>query len=358
MSIERVVSMFKRRTWRKIRMLFLIGFLFMHQTMILVAKEEFLPYDSDMDELLEEIREQMATSKEDFVVYISSELSQCEEFAQLRKYLFPVVRSGNYYSTAIHQISISISGTQREEVKKLHVKLKRTDSLEEYQETMKLVKEIADEINKSAKNDYERIKLTHDTLVKRIEYANGYQGAYAALNKGKAVCSGYAAAFQLIMDELGIPCKMVVNDEINHIWNCVYLDEEWYHVDVTWDDVSGKAESVDYRYFLKSKEDFYHHGELPDYTAKEAYVPEPSDIETKNGWKQEGEELYYYLDDKIVTGWLYHEGKWYYFKQDGTLQRGWMKMGKIWYYLGEDGARKTFFFVQENIFRRVLWGME
>ena len=60
--------------------------------------------------------------------------------------------------------------------------------------------------------------------------------AYGALVKRSAVCQGYSLAFELLMQQLGIPCVIVESDSMNHAWNAVQLDGTWYHVDVTWDD--------------------------------------------------------------------------------------------------------------------------
>ena len=64
------------------------------------------------------------------------------------------------------------------------------------------------------------------------------------------VCEGYARAFKVLCDRLGIPC--VLNEGYArtakeaasepHMWNYVQLDGCWYGVDVTWNDpVSKKA---------------------------------------------------------------------------------------------------------------------
>ena len=68
------------------------------------------------------------------------------------------------------------------------------------------------------------------------------------------VCSAYAAAYQYIMkDMLGIPCITVTSYEMNHAWNMIKIDGEWYHVDVTWNDPTpdrpGRAKHT---YFLNS----------------------------------------------------------------------------------------------------------
>jgi hypothetical protein len=53
----------------------------------------------------------------------------------------------------------------------------------------------------------------------------------------KPVCEGYASAFKLVCDELGIPCIKVCGEAWGpHAWNQVQLDGKWYAVDVTFDD--------------------------------------------------------------------------------------------------------------------------
>ena len=62
------------------------------------------------------------------------------------------------------------------------------------------------------------------------------------LEKGKAVCVGYATAFQLLMDMTGVECITVVGasrqNAADHAWNMVRLDGRWYCVDATWDEGS------------------------------------------------------------------------------------------------------------------------
>ena len=68
------------------------------------------------------------------------------------------------------------------------------------------------------------------------KYEDSYN-AYGCLVKGRAVCSGYADAFNAIMVELNIPSKIVMRND--HEWNIVRIGKKWYHVDVTWNDCTG-----------------------------------------------------------------------------------------------------------------------
>ena len=64
------------------------------------------------------------------------------------------------------------------------------------------------------------------------------------------MCEGYAEAFKLLCDKEGIPCITVMGTGNGgaHKWNMVQMeDNEWYTLDVTWDDQSNY---IYYSYFL------------------------------------------------------------------------------------------------------------
>ena len=106
--------------------------------------------------------------------------------------------------------------------------------------------------------DLEKVISAHDWLVTNCQY-DPYIGtggkyiasdgtvyndepavytSYGAFVNHNVVCQGYALAFKVLMDRAGIPCCYVKSDAMNHAWNIVQLDGNWYHVDVTWDDPS------------------------------------------------------------------------------------------------------------------------
>ncbi len=121
-------------------------------------------------------------------------------------------------------------------------------------------------------NAYDDIKMVHDYLVENIEYdtslsQSNIYNVYGALVNGRAVCEGYARSFKYLMDELGIPCTLVIGTGTNsqgqtenHAWNYVQLNGTWYAIDCTWDDpVSSSgyvSQSSRYRYFLKGSNEF------------------------------------------------------------------------------------------------------
>ncbi len=105
-------------------------------------------------------------------------------------------------------------------------------------------------------SDYDKAKTLHDRLIQTVTYtsAQNDQNAYGALVEGKAVCNGYARAYQHLMLKAGIPAWYVRGNSINpttnnredHAWNLVKLDGQWYYTDVTWDD---QGSNTFYAYF-------------------------------------------------------------------------------------------------------------
>ena len=86
----------------------------------------------------------------------------------------------------------------------------------------------------------------HDCLCEVCEYdatAENHQSAYSCLVEGTSVCSGYARAFQYLMQQLDVPVYFVTGDIIGgnaHAWNIIVIGGKYYNVDVTWDDEVGR----------------------------------------------------------------------------------------------------------------------
>ncbi len=95
----------------------------------------------------------------------------------------------------------------------------------------------------------DKIKAFHDYLINNsvydkeradeIEKGQDSGGPYShkatgPLLHGIALCSGYSDAMKIYLDKLGVPNYKISNT--NHIWNLVYIDGKWLHLDLTWDD--------------------------------------------------------------------------------------------------------------------------
>lgn len=114
---------------------------------------------------------------------------------------------------------------------------------------------------------YEKVKAVHDYIIDTTDYVEAnYQSytPYGCLVNHRAVCSGYAKAFLLIMRRLGFVCGFVSGfgrkNGASHAWNYIRLENQYYFVDVTWDDplsdVAGPAyDNKTWEYFCLTTEE-------------------------------------------------------------------------------------------------------
>ena len=157
----------------------------------------------------------------------------------------------------------------------------------------------------SGKSDYEKSKIIHDRVIDTVTYVSrdgNDQNAYNALVEGKAVCNGYARAYQHLMNEVGIPTWFVrgssinpaTNTSIGHAWNIVKLDGQWYYTDVTWDD---QGESTFYEYLnITTPKMAQGHTLDADYAA---LVPQANTTDA-NFYKKEGREFNSYDQVRLI----------------------------------------------------------
>lgn len=128
--------------------------------------------------------------------------------------------------------------------------------------TMNRVKEIVAETADDSMSDIEKAKALHDWVCNNTVYDGDdetYLGNHvdsAVFMDGIAVCEGYAAAYNLLLNEAGVESCYVNNPR--HAWNMVKLGDEWFHVDTTWDD----GDSIGSGWFLLSDSQLKEEGGL------------------------------------------------------------------------------------------------
>lgn len=156
--------------------------------------------------------------------------------------------------------------------------------------------------------DYEKALVVHDWLAVYCEYdyeryltnsiPNESHTAYGALIEKLAVCDGYSKAFQYIMQsKLGIPCYLTSSSEINHAWNIILIDGQYYHIDVTWDDpVWDRIGRVGHDNFLRS----------------DAGITETKHTGWDSTLKAEDDSYKDALWAQSSGSIIYHDGFWYY----------------------------------------------
>ncbi len=113
----------------------------------------------------------------------------------------------------------------------------------------------------------DKILAIHDYIINNTKYDivrndtndSNYHSyiAYGPLFEGYATCNGYTDAMALFLEKMNIPnfkVAMTPNDDTTegHVWNAVYLNGRWLHLDLTWDDpVSNDGKDyLQHKYFL------------------------------------------------------------------------------------------------------------
>lgn len=130
---------------------------------------------------------------------------------------------------------------------------------------------IVSEISKLG-GELERVLSAHDYLCKNYHYDMSLENdnIYKFLMNGSGNCQGYTWAYMAILREIGVESEYVASDTVNHIWNLVKLDGEWYHCDVTWDDPISDEDnslSISRKHFLCSDKKTERQGHIDWYSA-------------------------------------------------------------------------------------------
>ena len=108
-----------------------------------------------------------------------------------------------------------------------------------------------DTVEKLSKiHDYIALNVIYDSALLQLsedpQYSysdlSGFRGfnLEGALLDGKAVCDGITKAFMLLARMEGIECIRVTGknaDNVGHAWNKVKIENTWYNIDVTGDDI-------------------------------------------------------------------------------------------------------------------------
>lgn len=130
-------------------------------------------------------------------------------------------------------------------------------------------KDVIDQKITDSMSDYEKELAIHDWItgwssfsMSAFSHAPGSgeeqdtDTPYGVLVNKSGNCWGYSSTFQLFMDMLGIECITVrgtpSSSGVEHAWNMVRLDGEWYCVDTAWDDPIGG--SPNHQYFNVTSE--------------------------------------------------------------------------------------------------------
>lgn len=188
--------------------------------------------------------------------------------ADLMEYLYHQMRARNKvisvgeYNISVSEVADVFSGVLNEHPDLYYVKKEYECSIIQSTMTVMSIRAVYEEGLDDAKwqsgvnaalavvdegmSDLQKAIVLHDYLTVNCEYdqenlINGTvpdksHSTYGVFADRIAVCDGYALSYKYLLSQVGIDCYMVTSKEINHAWNLIKLDGQYYQVDVTWDD--------------------------------------------------------------------------------------------------------------------------
>jgi len=182
-------------------------------------------------------------------------------------------------------------------------------------------------------NDVEKILFLHDYLVTTTQYdSSPYEISISkdsnftiqgTLNTHQTMCSGYTITLFRLLEKAGIKATMISSSEMEHTWLAVEIDNQWYHIDPTWDDTTyndypDEDKSIDglalHDYFLISD----------DTILKDHKTWDEKNIVAKDSYYEDN-QIFSHNDSKMN----YYNGYWYYTQPN---KNGGYKDSKYIYY--------------------------
>lgn len=140
------------------------------------------------------------------------------------------------------QLKISCSPTTSgSQLYNLHIHFSDPNQIYEMQlETEKKLYDFSQSL--SGLSDREKIVKANNWVASNATYDETLKktSCYFNVVEGSSTCNGYARAFYAICCYSGIRCENIRGyvDNKLHIWNRVYVDQDWEYIDVTWNSMS------------------------------------------------------------------------------------------------------------------------
>lgn len=168
-----------------------------------------------------------------------------EEFAKIKKAIYN--DRANLFYLNINETEL-YGNKQKSQVKLVYYDTKSNikNMIKKFNEAVnKIINNIGDK--SEFENDFDIEVAIHDYLILHIKNAaNSFymidnpftNTVYGALVNNSALSGGYSMAFKLLMNKYDL-VTYIINGEANgkpHTWNMVYINQAYFHVDVTLND--------------------------------------------------------------------------------------------------------------------------
>lgn len=220
------------------------------------SSNKYIPYS--YQGLLNIIFSTLNNGWDNFTFYCPDEYINCyDDITKISKDTTLLSNINNFVHPYNNYSKISIASSTTGEVT---IKVTKTYTQENIDKINNGIKEI---IKSETTNDMsveDKILKIHDYIINNTRYDldktnTDSFNASGPLFRGKAVCSGYADLMAIFLSEFGVKNYKIASD--SHVWNLAYIDNEWLHIDLTWDDpitLNSEVDTLSHQFFLVSNE--------------------------------------------------------------------------------------------------------
>lgn len=123
-------------------------------------------------------------------------------------------------------------------------------------------------LTNSSFSELEYAVFFHDYLCANYSYDNTLRihSLHEFITEGTGVCQSYMYAYMALLRRVGVEVTWICSEDMNHAWNQVKIDGEWYNVDATWDDPKNNTTgAANHGFLLKSDAAFTGNEKNPHY---------------------------------------------------------------------------------------------
>ena len=218
--------------------------------------DDFTP--SNYQDLLNIYYTVLNSGEEEFSFYCTDEYSECindvDSLANNQKVLSTINNFVHPFNSFRHL------ETSYDDYGKVTLKVEHIYSNNDIKLIEAKVKDIENEIWSESMSNEDKIKAAHNYIINNNKYDKDrsdnnivkYKSdtAYGSLLEGYSLCGGYTDAMELFLEDMGVKSYKISSE--NHVWNAVYLNNTWYHLDLTWDDpiTTDGSDILEYNFFL------------------------------------------------------------------------------------------------------------
>lgn len=215
--------------------------------------KDFKPYN--YQELLNVFYTVLDYGYENFTFYCPSEYLDCLD--DVKKISNPdnvdiLTTIGNFVSPYNNFTSLKVQFDTSGEVT---LDIKRLYSAEDIINISNKIDAIWKDIVTQDMSTEDIIYEFHDYIINHTKYDEAYESeirngetthssarANGPLFEGYGICSGYTDVLSIVLDKLGLDNYKVASR--THVWNAVKINDEWKHIDLTWDDPVSEDHSI------------------------------------------------------------------------------------------------------------------